>query len=169
MSKFFAHPYDQSATGFYFDTFAEYEEKVAALKNSYGQPVEEFEIQFIDGDDSQLFAACGINQSNLEQWFDDVEDLDDHEKVALFYLMDNNVVAGLAEALEKMDDVSIQEGTLKEAAEALFDELYLHEIPKHLHNYIDYAAFANDLQCGGDAVEFDYDGTTYTCTNASSI
>jgi hypothetical protein len=30
-----------------------------------------------------------------------------------------------------------------------FDDLYLHEIPKHLQNYIDYEKFANDLRYDG--------------------
>jgi len=30
-------------------------------------------------------------------------------------------------------------------AENLFDELYLHEVPDHIQNYIDYEAFARDL------------------------
>lgn len=169
MKNFYARPYDQSANGFYFDTFAEYETQAAALKNAHGQPVEEFEIQYIDGPDGELFEACGINQSNLERWFDELEVLEDHQKLVLFYLMDNNVVGDLSEALEKLDDVMIHEGNLKDAAEELFDELYLHEIPQHLRNYIDYAQFACDLQCGGDAVEFEFNGTAYTCTNASSI
>lgn len=168
-STYFAQPYDTSATGFSFSSYLGYLTAVKDLKNSYGQPVEEFEIQFIDGSDSDLFNACGIDQSNLEQWFDDVEGLDDHEKVALFYLMDNNVVASLEDALEKLDDVQTHEGSLKDAAEAMFDDIYLHEIPKHLHSYIDYDAFANDCRCGGDMNEFEYNGTTYTCTNANSI
>ena len=49
----------------------------------YGNLVEEFEIQFIDGDNAQLFEACGINQANLNRWFDDIEFLQDHEKVNL--------------------------------------------------------------------------------------
>jgi hypothetical protein len=171
MNQYFAQPYDISATGFYFADYAEYETKAATLRNDCGQPVEEFEIQHIDGPDGQLFAACGINQGNLFGWFDDVEDLDDNEKVAMFYLLDNGVVASgdIDAAMGKRDEVTIHEGTLKDAAEALFDDIYLHEIPAHLHNYIDYAAFANDCQCGGDMNEFEFGGTTYTCTNANSI
>ena len=31
----------------------------------FGNFVEEFEIQFIDGDYAELFEECGINQANL--------------------------------------------------------------------------------------------------------
>ncbi len=33
----------------------------------------------------------------------------------------------------------------KDYAEDIFDELYAHEVPEHLQNYIDYEAFARDL------------------------
>ena len=40
-------PYDISATGFYFSTYDEYAEKAASHRNEHGDPVEEYEIQFI--------------------------------------------------------------------------------------------------------------------------
>jgi hypothetical protein len=152
-----------SKTGFYFTDFDSYIKGVAA------SGAEEFELQFIDGDDAQLFNACGINQATLAQWFDDVEVLDDHEKTALFYLMDNNICSDLSDALDKIDDVSISQCSLREAAEELFDECYLHDIPEHVRAYIDYDAFARDCQMGGDMDEFTFQGETYTCTNANSI
>ena len=48
----FANPYDISASGFYFTSMEEYDAKSAALRNECGQPVEEFEIDYIDGDDT---------------------------------------------------------------------------------------------------------------------
>ncbi len=45
-----AQPYDLAATGFYFETYEEYADKSAKLRNDYGDRVEEFEIQFIDGE-----------------------------------------------------------------------------------------------------------------------
>ena len=46
-----ATPYDVSAIGFYFKTYDEYVEKAASHRNAHGSPVEEYEIQFIDGTD----------------------------------------------------------------------------------------------------------------------
>lgn len=34
--------------------------------------------------------------------------------------------------------------------EELFDELYLHEVPEAVRNYIDYDSWVQDLQLGGD-------------------
>lgn len=134
----------------------------------YGILVEEFEIQFIDGDDAQLFAACGINQSNLNIWFDDIDFLSDHEKVNLYYLVG---VAGYSvdQALNKLDEPIITESDLKDAAEELFDECYLSSIPETVRFYIDYEKFAQDCALGGDMVEFEYNNRTYTCTNSSAI
>ena len=51
MTTLFAQPYDISACGFYFETADEFTAKAIAATNDYGDPVEEFEIQFIDGAD----------------------------------------------------------------------------------------------------------------------
>ncbi len=66
MTQLFAQPYDISASGFYFNTAEEYTTQASKLRNSYGQPVEEFELQFIDGEsiDADLFKALNVNQSN---------------------------------------------------------------------------------------------------------
>jgi hypothetical protein len=44
MTQLFAQPYDISATGFYFETEEEFTSKASALRNGYGDQVEEFEI-----------------------------------------------------------------------------------------------------------------------------
>ena len=164
----YAQPYNIDATGFYFHDADDYRTKSEGLRDCYGSPVEEFEIQYIDGDDAQLFEACGINQCNLDQWFDDIETLDDREKVALYYLT-ADAGCTLDNAMDKIDDVCLYEGRLQEAAEELFDEIYAHDIPESIRCYIDYEKFARDCEMGGDMTEFLFDGTTWTCTNASGI
>lgn len=171
MTTLHATPYNRDASGFYFDSAIDYETKATLHVDCFGNLVEEFEIQFVDGDDAALFEACGINQANLNAWFDDIEFLQDYEKVSLYYLVG---VAGysLAQALEKLDEPSIYQGDLKEAATELFDECYLQSIPANMSNiqfYIDYDKFARDCQYSGDMAEFEYAGVTYTCTNSSSI
>ena len=164
----YAQPYNMDAVGFYFHKFEEYETKSENLRDRFGNVVEEFEIQFIDGDDAELFEACGINQSNLATWFDDIEDKDEHEKIALYFLT-GELGYNLDQALDKVEDVIIYEGDAKEAAEELFDECYAHTIPENLRFYFDMDKFARDLEIGGDFNEFQFNGTTYTCTNASGI
>lgn len=167
-NSYYAQPYSLDATGFYFDTLEDYNEKAASLKDCWGNPVEEFEIQYIDGDDSDLFNAISINQSNMATWFDDVEPLNENEKAALYYLV-SVVGYNLSSALDKIEEVTLYDGRLEDAAEELFDECYAHEIPENLRNYIDYKSFARDCELGGDMCEFNYNGSTYTCTNSSGI
>ena len=168
MSTFFAQPYNLDAVGFYFDSLESYIEQSDKLLDALGNHVEEFEIQFIDGDDCELFSACGINQANINPWFETIVDLPEYEKVALYYLRS---FAGycLESALNKLDEVNISEGNLKDVAEALFDECYLIDVPESVRAYIDYEKFARDCEMSGDMTEFDFSGTTWTCTNASSV
>jgi Antirestriction protein (ArdA) len=168
MTTLHAQPYNIDACGFYFTSAEEYETKQEALRDRFGAPVEEFEIQFIDGDDGQLFEACRIHQGDLATWFDDIETLDRQEKAALFYLVDQ-VGYRLNEALEKLEGVCISECSLIDAASDLFDEIYLPEVPESVRYYIDYDAFAYACRVNGDMTEFTYEGTTYTCTNANGI
>lgn len=168
MTTLYATPYNIDATGFYFDSAMDYENKATMHVDRYGNLVEEFEIQFIDGDDAQLFTACSINQAKLNTWFDNVEFLQNYEKVNLYFLV---AVVGynLDQALNKLDEPSITEGYLRDAAEALFDECWLYEVPENIRFYIDYDKFARDCVMGGDMCEFEYGNRTYTCTNASAI
>ncbi len=72
MTQLYAQLYDVSATGFYFETAEDYVDKVSAARNDYGEPVEEFEIQFIDGEaiDADLAKAWGLNQGNFFAFLD---------------------------------------------------------------------------------------------------
>jgi hypothetical protein len=168
MSTFFAQPYSLDAVGFFFVSLEAYAEKSECLLDAFGNPVEEFVIRFIDGDDCELFSACGINQGNLHTWFEAIIDLSDQEKTALFYL--RSVLGyNLENALDKLEDVNLSVGKLKDVAEALFDEFYLNGVPESVRAYIDYEKYARDGELGGDLCEFDFNGTTSTCTNASSI
>lgn len=167
---YYAQPKNVLVTGFYFTDFTEFEAKSAGLKDRFGQPVTEFELQIIDGDSATcaLFNACSISQSVLETWFDDVADLPVQQMAALYFLTS---VQGntLFTALDKRNRVTLYTGDLKQAATALFNELYLSRIPDAIRYYIDYAQFARDCEVSGDMGEFEFAGTTYTCTNPGSL
>lgn len=168
MSTLYAQPYNLDAVGFYFDSLESFNSQSENLTDRYGQPVEEFEIQFIDGDDAELFEACGINQGNLDVWFDEVQDLDEHEKAALYCLC-GEIHYRLDVALQRLDDVMLSKASLKEAAEEMFDELYLPDVPESVRFYIDYDKFARDCEISGDMAEFQFNGNTWTCLNACSV
>ena len=161
MTQLFAQPYDLAAQGFYFETSEEYEEKAAKTRNDYGQPVEEYELQFIDGEsiDAQLFKALAVNQCNFPQFLEACDAWDDQQK--------QKVIIAVGECCYSFDlksgdpdqfDVDIYElDSLRELAEQFVDDGLFGEIPAHLQNYIDYDAMARDLA-------MDYSETTIAGT-----
>jgi antirestriction protein len=159
----FAQPYDISASGFYFSDAETYAERAAAARNDYGQPVEEFEIQFIDGEalDARLFEALGVNQANLEAFLEAASEWRDDQKV--------RVIIAVGEAGYSFDlrtgypddfDVDLYEcDSLRDLAEQFVDEGLYGDIPESLRYYIDYDAIARDLRA--DYAETEIDGVRY--------
>jgi len=168
--KFYANPYNIGVTGFYFDTFEEYETKSAALKDSFGNPVEEFEIDVIDGtaEECELAKAAKVTQGEIAEFIEFI-DGDESQWPAVFYLMDN-CEESLEVALGKADDFIIIESSLNDYAIELAEErigLLDKSNQEFFSQYFDYEKFARDLQLGGDCVEFEFGGKTFTCTNAN--
>lgn len=149
MTTLYAQPYNIEATGFYFHTIEDYDRKANGLKDRFGQPVEEFEIQFIDGEriDCELAKAVGLSQCNL-QWFLNVSDAwEDHHKI--------NFIIAVSECRYEFDiendhpddlDIEVyQESNLRDLAIQFVDEGLFGDVPKAFENYIDYDAIARDL------------------------
>ncbi len=82
MTTIYAQPYVTSSTGFYFDSAEEYAKKAAKNFNSFGGLIEEYELQFIDGEgiDSCLFHALGVHQGNFPAYLEACDSWDDHQK-----------------------------------------------------------------------------------------
>jgi hypothetical protein len=167
MTTLYAQPYDISATGFYFDTAEEYEQKAAKNRNDYGQHVEECEIQFIDGEsiDAALFEALSVHQGSFGKFLDVCDDWDEHQKRKVIIAVGE---AGYSFDLQSGDpddlEVDIYElSSLKELAETFVDEGLFGKIPKNLVNYLDYEAIARDL--GMDYSETEVAGASlvYRC------
>ena len=163
MTQLYAQPYDITASGFYFETAAEYEDKASKLRNSYGQPVEEFELQFIDGEgiDADLFKALNIHQGNFQAYLEAVEDWIEEDKI--------KVIIAVGEAGYKFDlgtdapdqfDIDLYElDSMKELAEQFVEEGLFGDIPEALRNYIDHDAIAREL--GMDYSQIRINGTNY--------
>ena len=163
MTQLHAQPYDLSASGFYFASVEEYNTKASALRNDYGQPVEEFEIQFIGGEglDAALFQALNVHQGNIGAYFDAVDEWDEQDKIKVIIAVGE---AGYSFALgtDVPDnfEVDLYEcDTMRELAEQFVDEGLFGEIPKNLENYLDYDAIARDLRM--DYGQATIDGTSY--------
>lgn len=150
MTKLYSQPYDISATGFYFESYEEYHEKAANLRNEYGDPVEEFEIQFIDGEhiDCDLANALGLYQSNIEEFFDAVNDWNEHQKIHYIIAVGECGYSHdqVADDPEDIDITIYRLRSMRELAEQFVDDGIFGEIPEHLENYIDYDRIARDLE-----------------------
>jgi len=159
--EYHATPYDVSATGFYFSTYEEYLEKSASHRNAYGQHVEEYEIQFIDGENCELFKALSVNQANLDLWFNAFEQLEQEEAVKAIYLAEY-LGENMDVIIDKLDDVCLFQGTPVEYAENFLEETGLIDlIPENLRYYFDYESYARDMVYSGDICEITVSGENY--------
>ena len=163
MTTLHAQPYDISASGFYFESHEEYEQKVALAGNDYGQPVEEFEIQFIDGEriDCELAQAIGLHQGCIAAFVEACEELDEHDKCILIVAIGECGYSYDPETTTPRDfEVDLYEmDSLRELAEYFVDEGLMGEIPENLLTYFDYDALARDL--AADYSEIAIAGTRY--------
>ncbi len=107
-----------------------------------------------------------IDKGALDQetWESFEDQFDDYELAKVYFAIDYLSLKpeDINETPGLLDDIFIYEDNLQETAIQLFDDLYLHEIPGHLHGYIDYEAFARDLEISGEYIEFQFNGVTYT-------
>ncbi len=163
MTTLYAQPYDISATGFYFESAEDYRAKAATLRNSRGDLVEEFEIQFIDGEgiDAALFNALGVHQGDIAPYFEAVEDWSVDDKTRVIIAVGE---CGYGFDLDKDEpgriDIDLYEcERLRDLAEQFVDDGLFGEIPATIANYLDYDAIARDL--GMDYAETTVAGTRY--------
>jgi len=147
----YAQPYDQEARGFYFKDLKTYKANTANLKNSYGQPVEEFEFQFIEG--SGLYcaftSAYGVNQANLAQFYDAIEDWDDDEKLKFIIAVGEcgysfDISKDHPSDFDGVVDIYEAEN-MRDFAETYAEDWLLCDVPENIKCYFDYEALARDL------------------------
>jgi len=163
MTTLYAQPYDISANGFYFETEEEYNEKASKLLNHYGDPVEEFEIQFIDGEsiDCELFRVLGAHQGNFAAYLEAVEEWSEDDKIKIIIAVGEiGYIFDLGKDTPDQFDVDLYElDSLKDLAEQFVEDGLFGEISASIQNYLDYDAIARDL--GTDYSEISIDGTNY--------
>jgi len=163
MTTLYANPYDISADGFYFQTAEEYETKAGKLRNSSGWPVEEFEIQFIEGEhiDAKLFEALRVHQGTFAAFLEAVDEWDDEEKVkTIIAVGEVGYKFKLGTDTPDWPDMDLYEmDSMRDLAIHFVDEGLFGEIPESIENYIDYDAIARDLSI--DYSEVEIAGTNY--------
>ncbi|MEW7986730.1 MAG: antirestriction protein ArdA [Candidatus Thiodiazotropha sp.] len=150
MTTFYAQPYSIDHTGFYFDSMEDFEQGMEKL-NALG--CEEVEVQYIEGEPglSRLAKAAGIDQATIGLWFEELEDLDNHEVDQLCFLLDRGF--DLEDALSRYEYVHIFYGTAADYAQELIEETS--DIPDNLRYYIDYEAIARDMGYNGEIEEIE--------------
>lgn len=163
----YAQPYDISASGFPFQTADAFAAKAAGLRNDHGDAVEEFEIQFIDGEaiDAALALALGLSQATHGAFFSCVETWEYHEKVRYIIAVGE---CGVSFDLERDDidllDVDIyEEASLRDIAMRFVEDGLFGDIPEQLQSYIDYDAIARDLSIDYAETEVAGDRIIYRC------
>ena len=116
--------------------------KASPTAKKYGEPAEEWAIH-----DFELGGIRISEYEDLETIVTIVECLMEHgEPFAIYY----NDVDDLETAQSQFEDAYQGEyDTFLAYATEIFDELYVHSIPKNLQYYIDYEAFARDLEAEG--------------------
>ncbi|MES9814006.1 MAG: hypothetical protein ABW161_05590 [Candidatus Thiodiazotropha sp.] len=155
--QYFSNPYDINFTGFYFENLEEFHEQMEKA------PFEEVEIDYIDGDNPQLFEAAGISQGNIDTWFDELEDIadDDDAAIAIRYLLDTGY--SLEDAIAKHEDVMIWHGSAEDYAADLVEQTTDTSNFGWLGSYIDYASIARDMQLNSEITEVEHDIWVVNC------
>lgn len=166
-ASLFAQPYDISASGFYFEDYDDYTKKAAALRNTHGDPVEEFEIQFIDGEaiDAALVAAVGLHQGDLQAFFDAIERWDETDKqIIIIAAGESGYDFRWSETEPGAFDIDLYAmASMRDLAETFVEEGLFGDIPKRLQFYIDYDAIARDLSVDYAETEIGGERLIYRC------
>lgn len=144
---------DTDITGFIFTDLESYQTEYDHLHALFG--TEEYELQAIVGNqiNQELFNGLHINQTNLTEWFTDIQHLTNEEKVGLWFLV---VCCGLAltPALDAIrDGITIFHGSKQDWIGAWHKQ----------------ASVVHGQHCGveaaGSVLEFSFGGQTW-CGNA---
>ena len=161
-----AQPYDISAEGFYFRDAKEFSTKAKALRNDYGDAVEEFEIQFIDGEqiDCDLAKAIGLHQGCIVRFLSCAEEWNEDEKIAVILAV-GECGYDFTETTTPDDfEVDIYRvDSMRDLAEHFVAEGLFGNIAEHLANYIDHDAIARDLSLDYSKAEVAGERLIYRC------
>lgn len=167
MILFYAQPYNISAQGFFFKSAEEYAQRAQGLTDDYGQPVEEFELQFIDGEaiDAELARAWQVSQANLSPFFRAAVEWSEDDKARFIVAVGECGYRFDSESVQPDDfDVDLyRDLSLKDLAIQFVDEGLFGEVPKSLEFYIDYDAIARDLAVDYSETEIGGQRLTYRC------
>ena len=152
--QLYANPYDMDATGFYFSTLEEYNAKAKVNFNRYGQFVEEYMIDSIDGTllELELASAIGLAQYNFAAYLEACDEWSDDEITRACVVFSENITNECFTKYDRTDgdDIILHHcESFTELAEQMVDDGCYGDIPDHLAGYIDYQAIGRDLRDNG--------------------
>jgi len=167
MIRLFAQPYNIDANGFFFESVEEYKTKSQGNRDRFDNPVEEYEIQFIDGDrlDAEFARAFGLNQGSFGDFLRFADEWEDHEKIRFIIAVGEcgYDLDPICEDINQFDIDIYDVDSLKELAEQFVDDGLFGEVPTAFSNYIDYEAIARDLSVDYATTEIAGDRLAYRC------
>ncbi|MGD1925901.1 MAG: antirestriction protein ArdA [Paracoccaceae bacterium] len=153
----YAQPYDIEAIGFYFENAEDYAAKAVADLNGSGSLVEEYEIQFIDGEaiDATLVKTAGLHQGDILTFFEKIEKWDETDKeIIVIAIGECGYDFNWQNSEPGEFEIDIYEmQSLRDLAEHFVDEGLFGEIPEHLQCYIDLDAIARDMRMDYSEIE----------------
>ena len=156
-----AVPYDTSAPYFTFSSGEEFAEKSKNNLNDWGGVVEEYQFDFVDGDDfdQELFELMSEMSLMTGQYFDALDALNEDD-IRLLRAMqsigghekDFDTVEQAEDSVQDLRDrgAYIFDGGLKDYAQETVDSMGgLKELDEQtLENHFDWDAYANELRHG---------------------
>lgn len=146
MTQLYAQPYNIDATGFYFTSEEEFQERSSTNRDRFGQRVEEYEIQFIDGEtiDAELAKAFELSQCNFGEFLERSDNWSADQKTRFVIAVAECGYDASIDPDEIEIDIYELDG-MTELAEQFLDEGLFGDIPDRLRFYLDLDAIARDL------------------------
>lgn len=161
-NSYYAHPYDYHASGFYFKSTEEFEQKYNNNVNEFGQPVEEYELHFSGGEkiDDKIFNDLSIHAGNIDAFIDLMEELTHYEKVLLYIAIKQGFKIDLKDYDPYEFDITLYEfDSMHELVEHFIEEGIYGDIPDNILCYLNYDQMAYELSI--DYTETKIDGKNY--------
>ena len=160
----YAQPYEFDASGFYFDSFEDYQAKYNSNFNVYGQHVEEYEIQFIDGSaiDCDLFKAVK-GEYNLKAFFMVANTWEDCDKIPLIIAYEENITSepfNEEVTSDMFQDIDIYyDMSFEDLAWDFIDNGLFGDIPENVKQWLDIEKMAlslsydyNEISVGNNSI-----------------
>jgi len=139
--------YDTTGPSFYFSDMEEYQRKYDEARKAHG--CEEYEIQWIDGNDTYARVwQAGPGQSDLSGFFELVETESDHDLLRWVALCHADGLVEYDGSVWRYSNTQVRDGSVEDYVYELLEDGCITDT-ETLMRYFDVAAFARDLSADG--------------------